>query len=223
MTTADQYGFGVSEGEYTLDNPDDIEQHQTDPWPAAPLRVVNMTETAAPQYGSCMTWTVPQVGVGQPVQILQRRVKRSKGKLYINSLPTVLTVITSPVVPASGTPLYNTNPFPVVINVIGGTVTVIAVNGVTTGLTSGPVYVPAGGIITITYSVAPTLTWQSIGSGSLMINSKLDPLQGANPQGATYSVAGSQFLDWENQQPLYAIGIGGNVTVTAVDEAYGER
>ncbi len=41
----------------------------------------------------------------------------------------------------------------------GGTVTVIAVNGTTTGLTSGTVIVPANGTITLTYSVAPTWTW----------------------------------------------------------------
>jgi hypothetical protein len=72
--------------------------------------------------------------------------------------------------PATGTPTpanqialgattvasYNNNPTGVIVNVAGGTVTVIAVNGVTTGLTSGAVFVPAGGTITLTYTVAPT-------------------------------------------------------------------
>jgi hypothetical protein len=53
---------------------------------------------------------------------------------------------------------YNNNPAGVNVTVTGGTVTVIAVNGTVTGLTSGTVYVPAGGTLAITYTVAPTLT-----------------------------------------------------------------
>lgn len=45
------------------------------------------------------------------------------------------------------------------VNVTGGTVTVINVDGVATGLTSGTVIVPAGRNITLTYSVAPTWNW----------------------------------------------------------------
>jgi hypothetical protein len=52
----------------------------------------------------------------------------------------------------------NPNPVARSITITGGTVTVIAVNGVTTGLTSGTFTVPAGGSITVTYSVAPTFT-----------------------------------------------------------------
>jgi hypothetical protein len=225
--TVDNQGYGTPadteyDYEYGDNMPPDVVAHDANPWPSQPLPVVSATQEEAPQYGSCMTWNVPQIGVGQPIQILQRRLRRNEARLYLNSVATSLTAITSPVVPASGTPLYNSNPFPVVINVTGGTVTVIAVNGVTTGLTSGPVYVPAGGIITFTYTVAPTLLWQSIGNGSVIVNSKLDPLQGASPQGATYSNLG-QFLTWESQQPVYAIATGGIAVVSVLDEAYAER
>ncbi|KJF18052.1 right-handed parallel beta-helix repeat-containing protein [Acidithrix ferrooxidans] len=66
---------------------------------------------------------------------------------------------TAPTVPASGTAL--TNPFPFDCNVYtsGGTVTAIAVGGTTTGLTAGSVFVAAGEMITLTYSVAPTWVW----------------------------------------------------------------
>jgi hypothetical protein len=52
---------------------------------------------------------------------------------------------------------YNNNAYPVNVSVTGGTVTVIAVNGTVTGLTSGTFFVPAGGTLTITYTVAPAL------------------------------------------------------------------
>jgi hypothetical protein len=70
---------------------------------------------------------------------------------------------TPPAVPAStvafnngtGTPMWRN----ATVTVIGGTVTVIAVDGVATGLTSGTVIVPSGKTITLTYSVAPTWKW----------------------------------------------------------------
>lgn len=68
-------------------------------------------------------------------------------------------VETSPAVPASGTAQNNTNAFPVTVYVTGGTVTAVAVNGTVTGLTGGTFRVPAGGSITLTYSVAPTWVW----------------------------------------------------------------
>ena len=63
---------------------------------------------------------------------------------------------------ASTVASLNPNPVPVSVTVSGGTVTVIAVNGVTTGLTSGTFTVPVGGSITITYSVAPSFTMADI-------------------------------------------------------------
>lgn len=45
------------------------------------------------------------------------------------------------------------------VTVTGGTVTVIAVDGVATGATSGTVIVPSNKSITLTYSVAPTWKW----------------------------------------------------------------
>lgn len=66
---------------------------------------------------------------------------------------------TAPGIPATTVALVN--PFNVdsSVFVTGGTVTAIAVNGVTTGATTGQFWVPAAGSITLTYSVAPTWTW----------------------------------------------------------------
>jgi hypothetical protein len=70
---------------------------------------------------------------------------------------------TPPVVPASGTPFVlgtgTTMWRDAAVTVAGGTVTVIAVDGVATGLTSGTVIVPVNKSITLTYSVAPTWKW----------------------------------------------------------------
>lgn len=65
----------------------------------------------------------------------------------------------APTVPASGTTL--TNPFPVdcTAYVTGGTVSAISIGGTATGITSGPVTVPAGQTITLTYTAAPTWAW----------------------------------------------------------------
>jgi hypothetical protein len=48
------------------------------------------------------------------------------------------------------------------VTITGGTVTVIAVNGVVTGLTTGTFTIPPGGSITVTYSVAPTFAMADI-------------------------------------------------------------
>lgn len=69
----------------------------------------------------------------------------------------------APAVPASTVAQTNTFPFPVVVIVSAGTVTVIAVNGTTTGLTAGTFILMPGDTITITYSVVPTWVWKGLG------------------------------------------------------------
>src|SRR5262245_9329029 len=59
---------------------------------------------------------------------------------------------------ATGVASLNPNPVPVSVTVTGGTVTVIAVGGVTTGLTTGTFTIPVGSSITVTYSVAPSFS-----------------------------------------------------------------
>jgi hypothetical protein len=75
------------------------------------------------------------------------------------SAPTVNT----PAVPSSGTATTNlvTNSTGTVVQVTvtGGTLTFVFVNGVQAGTTAGTYLVPAGGTISITYSVAPTWAW----------------------------------------------------------------
>lgn len=65
----------------------------------------------------------------------------------------------APSIAASTTAMFNTSGYPVTVHVSAGTVTVIKVDGVTTGLTSGSFRLRRGSSLTITYSVAPTLAW----------------------------------------------------------------
>lgn len=67
--------------------------------------------------------------------------------------------LTAPAVPASATPYTNNFGHDCTVYVAGGSVSAIATGGVTTGMTSGAIRVPAGQTITLTYTVAPTWTW----------------------------------------------------------------
>jgi hypothetical protein len=83
---------------------------------------------------------------------------------------------TAPAVPATGVAQYSNSGSAVVVTVSGGTVTIIAVNGVSTGLTSGAIYVPAGGTITLTYSAAPTWAWAVVPHVPVFIATGILPL-----------------------------------------------
>ena len=73
---------------------------------------------------------------------------------------------TAMTLPLSTVPAVNPNPVSQSVTVTGGTVTAIAISGVSTGLTTGTFTVPAGGSITITYSVAPTFAVADIPPGA---------------------------------------------------------
>lgn len=75
----------------------------------------------------------------------------------------LIAVQTPPAVPASTVAQTNPFPFPCIVHVSAGTVTVIAVNASTTGLTAGSFILMPGDTITITYSVVPTWVWKGLG------------------------------------------------------------
>ncbi len=84
------------------------------------------------------------------------------GTIKPSTLATGVISVAQPAVPASTVALANPTGVDCVVYVAGGTVTVVAINGVATGLTSGAFYVSAGATITLTYSVAPTWVWVGI-------------------------------------------------------------
>jgi hypothetical protein len=51
---------------------------------------------------------------------------------------------------------------PCLVQIKGGTVTVLAVDGVSLSLGGSIALVPAGSTITLTYAVAPTWTWYGL-------------------------------------------------------------
>lgn len=64
-----------------------------------------------------------------------------------------------PSVPASGVPLLNPLWRDAAVVISGGTVSGIAVDGVSQGITAGTVIVPTTRELTLTYSAAPTVRW----------------------------------------------------------------
>lgn len=67
--------------------------------------------------------------------------------------------VAAPAVPASTVALTSPFGLDARVYVNGGTVTAVALDGVATGQIAGAFIVPAGGTITLTYTVAPTWTW----------------------------------------------------------------
>jgi len=64
-----------------------------------------------------------------------------------------------PAIPASTVAQENTSNDLMWVEVVGGTVTVVAIDGVTTGRVVGAFFLRPGSTITLTYSVAPTWKW----------------------------------------------------------------
>jgi len=64
-----------------------------------------------------------------------------------------------PAIPASTVAVANTSPHLMWVEIVGGTVTVVAVDGATTGRIVGAFFLRPGSTIAITYSVVPT-SWK---------------------------------------------------------------
>ena len=90
---------------------------------------------------------------------------RDSAGTVVAAAPAMFTTLMT--LGASTVASVNPNPVPVDITVTGGTVTVIAVGGITTGLTTGTFRIPPAGSITITYSVAPTFAQADVPPAAL--------------------------------------------------------
>jgi hypothetical protein len=100
-----------------------------------------------------ITSATVQLASGASVDVIGGSLWPSAGAV-VTAAPALFT--TAMTLAATTVASLNPNPVAQSVTITGGTVTVIAVNGVTTGLTTGTFTVPIGGSITITYSVAPT-------------------------------------------------------------------
>lgn len=108
---------------------------------------------------------------------------RDSASAIVTGNPSAFT--TAMTLAASTVPSLNPNPVPVSVTISGGTVTVIAVGGVTTGQTSGTFTIPVGSSIAVTYSVAPTFTMADIApaAGYPFVDSVLSQYLAANIAG----------------------------------------
>ena len=70
----------MSEG-YIEDTP---QIYEGEGWAGAPVPVTFDTEETAPEYSSNMTYIIPQFGVNPCIQILTRRIRRTKAYVEVN-------------------------------------------------------------------------------------------------------------------------------------------
>lgn len=81
------------------------------------------------------------------------------GNIYANNDGFNPLAVVGPTLPASGTIITNTLGVACSVQVFGGTVTGISINGVSTGLTTGSFYINAGDTIQVFYSATPSWNW----------------------------------------------------------------
>lgn len=98
---------------------------------------------------------VVQLASGTSVLVEAGSLWPSAGAV-VTGAPALFT--TAMTIGSTGVAVPNPNPVAQSVTVSGGTVTGISISGVSTGQTSGTFTVPAGGTISVTYSVAPTFT-----------------------------------------------------------------
>lgn len=132
--------------------------------------------------------------------------------------PGNVTVGAAPGVPASGnatTNLVTNNKGSIIIVTLSGfTLTNVYVNGVQVGTTNASYAVPAGGTISVTYSVAGTWTWLlPTNSGSVAAGAVAIPIAAG---GASF-VAGEQlyFSDGASSE-IVTVGSGSSANSVAV-------
>jgi hypothetical protein len=242
-----------------------------------PVRIVSEdsanTTRVAPDYGACMTWPIPQAGIGLPVQVLTRRIRRSKARLIVPG--NVVTATLTPGNPAAGASFIYTNSTNVpqsmasiqatlttsaavlnrfisaTIKDASGNVLYRAINGSATPASSAITWngfiganqqnsatgtftfglpalstipIPSGGTLTLgagALDAADQITaivLELTQTTTILINSKPDPLTLSVPQGVT--LPNSFEIDWESQQPCYAISLGGSASLSVIDESY---
>lgn len=85
--------------------------------------------------------------------------------------------ITAPSVPASTVGVQNTSGYNLQVVITGGTMTAVIIGGVTVGAGAGTYQLPAGATISMTYSVAPTWTWQvQVSTYDMIVGRCTEPL-----------------------------------------------
>lgn len=192
----------------------------------------------AVEFGGTSNWSVPLIGTGAPVQILQRRPTRSKAVISLDTL----TVTPSTFVAGNGTLTAGAGSagLPVGSSISGFTITFSAgASTAGTATLSGGVFggpytyaIPSGQIApyTITFpspipaTGTPTVTVAGLGTaaGNIQITGlsvpsiatavilayRPDYLSTAANPQGYIIASAPRIFQWENQQPCYAAAIG---------------
>jgi hypothetical protein len=113
--------------------------------------------------------------ISQPLGLIdltgmtQKAYQRAKGlrdgmMSFTSFMNVNFPAVSTPGVPASGTPVVSTFNYTVKVTITGGTMSNVVINGTSVGAGAGTYILPALGTITLTYTVAPTWNWFSLGT-----------------------------------------------------------
>jgi hypothetical protein len=137
---------------------------------------------------------MPQ-GVLDLTGLTQKAYQRGKGlrdgdMSFTTFMDVNSPAVATPGVPGSGTPVVSTFNYTVRVTITGGTMSNVVVNGVSVGTGAGTYVVPAFGSITLTYTVAPTWNWFSLGTSHTVLSQytqNSNDIIGSYFQGVTFS------------------------------------
>jgi hypothetical protein len=128
--------------------------------------------------------------------------------------PGLVTVGSAPGVPATTVPVTNTKGSIVIVTLSAFTVTNVFVNGVQVGTTNAAYAVPAGGTISVTYSVAGTWTWVlPVSNGSVAANALALPIAAG---GAAFTAGESLYVSDAALSEIVTVGSGSTATSIVV-------
>lgn len=99
-----------------------------------------------------------------------RQTAARQGEMDFVTFFDAPATVTSPGVPGTTVPYVSTYNDPVLVTVIGGTVSNVAINGSNVGSGDGTYLLPALGTITLTYSAAPTWSWTQVGGAHTLLS-----------------------------------------------------
>jgi hypothetical protein len=257
----------------------DPSQADVNPVDVRVIEDITETERRAPDFGSANTFTLQLAGAAQPVQVLQRRLKRSKARVIVPAIATTSFATSLQSSPAPGANFIYTNTSGVPQNLVslgaqfvadatvgnrfltltikdgsGNTLVVMqdgaavvasasihinAFQGATqanssSGQTTFPLpqnfQLLPGYTVTLSGIVGPADQFgqinlgisQASGATAAIFHNNPNPLANPTPPpGVGVQVITAPFtFDWESQQPLYGVGVGGPVQVSVIDETY---
>lgn len=155
------------DGYTTRADADIVELRQVDP---IPVYIAKSEKRQAAHFGALSSVTVPVAGIGQPIQLLQRRLTRNKAVIYNpQQVPGIsLAVVGAPVAaPAAFTTLAT------LTGIVVGQIYEVTVTVTTSGTTGAPeidnaflgggpaniqIATVAGGSVTVTYQLKASTT-----------------------------------------------------------------